>query len=78
MSRCPRCRTTPLTLSLLNIHWDFARFLLERGADVNLWDFYGETPLYAAVDMNTLPKGRRVELPALDESSGLHVIQMLL
>ncbi len=45
---------------------------------MNLWDFYGQTPLYAAVDMNTLPKGRRVELPALDETTGLEVITMLL
>ena len=69
---------TPLILALMNIHWDTARFLIERGADVNLWDFYGQTPLYAAVDMNTLPKGRRVELPSLDETTGVHVIEMLL
>jgi len=30
------------------------------------------------VDMNTLPKGRRVELPALDTTTGLRVIEMLL
>ena len=70
---------TPLILALMNIHWDFARYLIEEaGADVNLWDFFGRTPLYAAVDMNTLPKGRRVELPALDETTGLQVIELLL
>ena len=45
---------------------------------MNQWDFYGRTPLYAAVDMNTLPKGRHVDLPSLDETTGLQVIQMLL
>jgi ankyrin repeat protein len=69
---------TPLILALMNIHWDFARVLIEAGADVNLWDFYGRAPLYAAVDMNTLPKGRHVELPALDDTTGLQVIRMLL
>jgi ankyrin repeat protein len=69
---------TPLIMALMNIHWDMGRFLIEAGADVNLWDLYGRAPLYAAVDMNTLPKGRHVELPALDETSGLTVIGMLL
>jgi hypothetical protein len=65
-------------MALLNIHWDVARFLIEAGADVNLWDFYGRTPLWCAVDMNTLPHGRRVDLPALDETTGLRIVQMLL
>ena len=52
--------------------------LRAAGADVTLWDFYGRTPLYAAVDMNTLPKGRRVELPSVDATTGLEVITMLL
>ncbi|MFO7278303.1 MAG: ankyrin repeat domain-containing protein [Pseudomonadota bacterium] len=69
---------TPLILALLNIRWDFAKLLIESGADVNQWDFYGQTPLYVAVDMNTLPFGQRVELPPLDETSGLEVIRMLL
>ena len=69
---------TPLILALMNIHWDVARYLIEAGADVNQWDFYGRAPLYAAVDMNTLPKGRHVDLPSLDDTTGLQVIQMLL
>ncbi len=69
---------TPLILTLMNIHWDTARYLIEAGADVNQWDFFGRAPLYAAVDMNTLPKARHVDLPSLDETTGLQVIQMLL
>ncbi len=69
---------TPLVLALMNIHWDMGKYLIEAGADVNQWDFYGRAPLYAAVDMNTLPKGRHVDLPSLDKTTGLEVIQMLL
>jgi ankyrin repeat protein len=69
---------TPLILASMNIHWDMAKYLIQAGADVNQWDFYGRAPLYAAVDMNTLPKGRHVDLPALDDTTGFEVITMLL
>jgi uncharacterized protein len=70
--------TTALVLTMLNRNWDTARFLIEAGADVNLWDLYGQTPLYVAVDMNTLPIGRRVELPSMDHTSGEDVVRLLL
>ncbi len=35
-------------------------------------------PLYAAVDVNTIPRGGRPDLPSLDETSSLDVIRMLL
>ena len=57
-------------MALLNYHWDAGKFLIEAGADVNLWDIYGQTPLYVAVDMNTLPVGRRIELPSMDFATG--------
>ena len=48
----------------MNAHFDTAKYLLEAGANVNKWDFWGRTPLYAAVDFNTCrtaagPIGRR-------------------
>jgi ankyrin repeat protein len=70
--------TTPLILALLNLNWDTARFLIQAGADVNLWDIYGQTPRYVAVDMNTLPVGRRVELPSMDPTTGTQIVQLLL
>jgi ankyrin repeat protein len=70
--------TTPLLLSLINGHWDFAKFQIESGADVNAWDFWGQSPLYIAVDMNVLPAGARIELPVTDQASGLEVIKLLL
>jgi uncharacterized protein len=69
---------TALNMALLNRNWDAARYLIEAGADVDFWDVYGQTPLYVAVDMNTLPIGRRVELPSMDPTSGVDVIRMLL
>ena len=71
-------RTTPLVLALMNLHWDFAKFLIEAGADVNKWDLFGQTPLYVAVDMNTLPRGGRPDLPSTDDTTGLEVIELLL
>ena len=70
--------TTPLIMALLNVHWDAARHLIERGADVNQWDRYGQGPLYVAVDLNTLPVGRRIELPSDDVNTGTDLVALLL
>jgi len=69
---------TALIMALLNYHWDTGKFLIEAGADVNLWDIYGQGPLYVAVDMNTLPVGRRIELPSMDFATGTDIVRMLL
>jgi ankyrin repeat protein len=44
----------PLLMSILNGHLDVARFLLDHGADVNASDYYGRTPLWAAVDLRNM------------------------
>jgi ankyrin repeat protein len=46
--------TTALTLAIINGHYGAASLLLDAGADPNVADARGMTPLYAAVDMNTL------------------------
>jgi ankyrin repeat protein len=46
--------TTALTFAIINAHYDTAAMLLELGADPNVADSRGMTPLYAAVDMHTL------------------------
>jgi ankyrin repeat protein len=43
--------TTALQIAVINIHYDLANLLLERGADPNVVDLSGMTALYAAVDM---------------------------
>jgi ankyrin repeat protein len=62
----------------MNLHFDFASFLIKAGADVDRWDLYGQTPLYIAIDMNTLPKGGRPDLPSEDFTTGLQVAEQLL
>ena len=71
-------QTTPLVMALLNLRFEFASFLIAQGADVDRWDLYGQTPLYVAIDMNTLPKGGRPDLPSEDLKTGLQVAEELL
>jgi ankyrin repeat protein len=44
---------TALNVAIINAHYDAAALLLDLGADPNIGDVTGMTPLYAAVDMNT-------------------------
>jgi ankyrin repeat protein len=45
---------TPLIDALDNRAYDVAMFLLDKGANPGAWDMTGRTPLYVAVDMNSL------------------------
>src|SRR5690348_7371337 len=69
---------TPLLLATLNFNFDIAAYLVKEGANVNKWDTWGRAPLYAAVDMNTLPTGGRADRPSLDKTTGLKLIEILL
>jgi len=71
-------RTTALVLAIMNFHFDLAAYLISAGADVNKWDFFGQTPLYVAIDMNTLPRGGRPDIPSSDNTTALQVAEMLL
>src|SRR5690606_4306350 len=42
------------------------------------WDWWGRTPLYAAVDYNTLPHGGRPDRPSTDATTALEMIERLL
>ncbi|MET0292877.1 MAG: ankyrin repeat domain-containing protein [Steroidobacteraceae bacterium] len=70
--------TPPLVLALMNLRFDAAKVLVDLGADVNLWDFQGQTPLYAAIDMNTVPTGGRADVRSTDELTGLDLARLLL
>jgi len=70
--------TTPLVVTLMNMHFNLATVLIAAGADVNRWDFFGQTPLFVAIDMNTLPTGGRPDLPSEDNTTGLQVAELLL
>jgi ankyrin repeat protein len=69
---------SPLIMAVTNGHFDLASYLIDRGADIQKWDIFGRTPLYAAVDLNTLPHGGRPDAPSLDGTSSLQLIAKLL
>ena len=69
---------TPLIMAVTNGHFDTGAYLLSAGADPNKWDWWGRTPLYEAVDLNTLPHGGRPDLPSTDQTTSLKMIELLL
>jgi hypothetical protein len=69
---------TALIVAITNLHFDTAKKLLEHGANPNKWDWRGRTPLYMAVDMNTLPHGGWPDRPSTDETTSLELIELLL
>jgi ankyrin repeat protein len=71
-------QVSPLLLAILNGHYDVAAYLIRKGANPGKWDWYGRTPLYAAVDMNTIPRGGRPDRPSLDATTSLQIIEQLL
>jgi ankyrin repeat protein len=71
-------RVTPLISTIFNAHFDVAKYLIEKGANVNAWDWWGRTPLYLAVDYNTMPHGGRPDQPALDATLPIDVVRLLL
>ena len=74
-------RITPLNMALLNLHYEFAAFMIQAGADVNKWDLFGRSPLYMAADTSTLPmkgNGAMAVLPSEDSVTALDIGRMLL
>ena len=69
---------SPLLLAVINMRFDAAAALIERGANPNHIDFWGRAPLYAAVDLNTIPRGGRPDRPVLDKTTALQVVEKLL
>ena len=74
---------TPLMLALDNDHNDVARLLLDRGANPELWDWWGRTALYIAVDRKEMIAagtrgGRGGNVPALPRVSSMEIINALL
>jgi ankyrin repeat protein len=48
---------TPLMIALDNEHNGVAKLLMEKGADLNVWDWWGRTALWIAVDRKASPGG---------------------
>ncbi|PWU08986.1 MAG: hypothetical protein C5B51_06815 [Terriglobia bacterium] len=64
--------TSALVISILNKHYSFAKFLLDRGANPNIADSRGRTALYSVLDMrnedySALPSRKEDDpLPSLE------------
>ena len=69
---------TALFLAIDNFHFDTAKLLIESGANPNKWDWWGRTPLYSAVDVNTLPHGGRADRRSVDATTSTEIIGLLL
>jgi uncharacterized protein len=70
---------TPLIMALINGHYDAAGALIEAGADVNLSDKLGRTPVYSAVDDHSMPVSARPSPKEVDEVlSSVDIIKLLL
>jgi uncharacterized protein len=68
---------TALMVAIDNLRFDTAKLLLERGANPHTWDWWGRTPLYVAVDMNTYNvRGR--QRPDDTKTSAMDILRMLL
>ncbi|HEU4692897.1 MAG TPA: ankyrin repeat domain-containing protein [Vicinamibacterales bacterium] len=72
--------TPALTIAIVNGHHDVARLLLERGANPNVADTAGMTPLYAAVELHTteMYPERRALRPPSGSVSTIELIRLLL
>jgi ankyrin repeat protein len=74
---------TPLMIALDNDNNDIAKLLLDRGANPGVWDWYGRTALYIAVDRKgggSSGGGLRVPIDASHSSrfSAMDIIKALL
>ena len=68
-------------MALLNLHFQFAAYMIKAGADVDKWDLFGRSPLYMAADVSTLPtkgNGAMAVIPSEDSITALEVGRLLL
>lgn len=75
---------TPLINAADNRNFDIAMFLLDHGANPNVWDMTGRTPLYVAVDMNSIASrgflgfGGRLPPAPKDKATAMDLVNRLL
>ena len=70
--------THALTIAFVNKHYTFAKFLLDRGANPNLPDVRGQTPLYAAIDARNEDYSAMPSRKEDDPMPSLEIIRALL
>jgi len=70
--------TDALQYALLSLNFDAAKEIILGGAEVNRWDWWGRSHLYALADVSTLPKGGRADQLSLDQTQPIEIAQLLL
>jgi ankyrin repeat protein len=65
---------TPMMMAIDNAHYEVARYLLDRGANPDTWDWWGRTPLYVVVNM----RGGADSNPGPREPASLDLVHALL
>jgi ankyrin repeat protein len=70
--------TTALQYALLSLNFDTAKEIILGGAEVNRWDWWGRSHLYALADVSTLPKGGRPDQLSLDRTQPIEIAKLLL
>ena len=69
--------TSALLVAVVNGHYDLASLLIERGANPNIADANGRTPLYAAIDLRNV-QWSQAPAPELPQAEHLALITKLL
>ena len=69
---------SPLLVAIMNANWDLAQQLIQAGADINQWDIYGETPLFAAVNLRNRIDGGRASIDSMNKVTGMAILKLLL
>jgi len=69
---------TALIIAINNMHFDVATYLVGAGATLDMWDWWGRSAIYAAVDMSTIPHGGRPDRRSTDETTALELIEQML